>query len=128
MWPMLFELLPHFTRLLPMADKYLASRNASDGVQAAALAALSESVRGDLERSAEMHAGLQRALQEQSSLLGEIAAEGLRVRLEVEAVEARSAMLEKMLRLTLGLLAAAILLLGVAVVLLMLVLAHLAHR
>ncbi len=125
---MLFELLPHFTRLLPMADKYLASRNASDGVQAAALAALSESVRGDLERSAEMHAGLQRALQEQSSLLGEIAAEGLRVRLEVEAVEARSAMLEKMLRLTLGLLAAAILLLGVAVVLLMLVLAHLAHR
>jgi hypothetical protein len=128
MWPMLFELLPHFTRLLPMADKYLSSRSGDDRAHAAALAALSESVRGDLQKSAEMHAGVERALKQQSALVGEIAAEGLRVRLGVEAIEGRFAGLEKMLRLTLGLLAAVVLLLGVAVVLLVVVLAHLGHR
>jgi hypothetical protein len=125
---MLFELLPHFTRLLPMADKYLSSRSADDRSQAAALAALGESVRSDLGKTAEMHVEVQRALKEQSALVGEIAAEGLRVRLGVEAIEGRFAGLEKMLRLTLGLLAAVVLLLGVAVVLLVVVLAHLAHR
>jgi len=37
---MLLELLPHFTRLLPMADKYLSTRTASEKAQEAALAAL----------------------------------------------------------------------------------------
>ena len=36
---MLLELLPHFTRLLPMADKYLSTRSASEKAQEAALAA-----------------------------------------------------------------------------------------
>jgi len=125
---MLFELLPHFTRLLPMADKYLSSRGGDDRAHAAALAALGDSVRSDLGKAAEMHAGVERALKEQSALVGEIAAEGLRVRLGVEAIEGRFAGLEKMLRLTLGLLAAVVLLLGVAVVLLVVVLAHLGHR
>ncbi len=128
MWPMLFELLPHFTRLLPMADKYLSSRSADDKAQAAALAALGESVRSDLGKAAEMHSGVERALKEQSALVGEIAAEGLRLSLEVEAIEGRFAGLEKMLRLTLGLLAAVVLLLGVAVVMLVVVLAHGSHR
>ena len=75
-----------------------------------------------------MHAGVERALKEQSAVVGEIAAEGLRVRLGVEAIEGRFALSEKMLRLTLGLLASVVLLLGVAVVLLVVVLAHLAHR
>ena len=125
---MLFELLPHFTRLLPMADKYLSSRSGDDRAHAAALAALGDSVRSDLGKAAEMHAGVERALKEQSALVAEIAAEGLRVRLGVEAIEGRFAGLEKMLRLTLGLLAAVVLLLGVAVVLLVVVLAHLGHR
>jgi hypothetical protein len=125
---MLFELLPHFTRLLPMADKYLSSRSADDKAQAAALAALGESVRSDLGKAAEMHSGVERALKEQSALVGEIAAEGLRLSLEVEAIEGRFAGLEKMLRLTLGLLAAVVLLLGVAVVMLVVVLAHGSHR
>ena len=125
---MLFELLPHFTRLLPMADKYLSSRSGEDRAHAAALAALGDSVRSDLGKAAEMHAGVERALKEQSALVGEIAAEGLRVRLGVEAIEGRFAGLEKMLRLTLGLLAAVVVLLGVAVVLLVVVLAHLGHR
>jgi len=128
---MLFELLPHFTRLLPMADKYLSSRGGDDRAHAAALAALAalgDSVRSDLGKAAEMHAGVERALKEQSALVAEIAAEGLRVRLGVEAIEGRFAGLEKMLRLTLGLLAAVVVLLGVAVVLLVVVLAHLGHR
>jgi len=125
---MLFELLPHFTRLLPMADKYLSSRSGDDRAHAAALAALGDSVRSDLGKAAEMHAGVERALKEQSALVAEIAAEGLRVRLGVEAIEGRFAGLEKMLRLTLGLLAAVVVLLGVAVVLLVVVLAHLGHR
>ena len=125
---MLFELLPHFTRLLPMADKYLSSRSGDDRAHAAALAALGDSVRSDLGKAAEMHAGVERALKEQSALVGEIAAEGLRVRLGVDAIEVRFTGLEKMLRVTLGLLAAVVLLLGVAVVLLVVVLAHLGHR
>jgi hypothetical protein len=40
MWPkLLFDLLPHFARLMPMADKYLASRSASDKAHETALAA-----------------------------------------------------------------------------------------
>ena len=66
MWPkILLELLPHFARLTPVADKYFASRAANDKAQQAALAGLGEEVRGELGKVTEAHAGLHRQLQEQ---------------------------------------------------------------
>jgi len=48
---MLFELLPHFARLMPVADKYLTSRSASDKAQEAALVALADNVREEIEKT-----------------------------------------------------------------------------
>ena len=54
MWPkllaQLFELLPHVSRLIPMADRFFASRAATDRATEAAMAAMAEGVRGDLGR------------------------------------------------------------------------------
>ena len=79
MWPkllaQLFELLPHITRLVPMADKYFSSRTASEKATEAAMAAMAEGVRGDLGQVAKAHAGLYQQLQEQSAQIGEVSAE-----------------------------------------------------
>jgi chromosome segregation ATPase len=97
MWPkLLFDLLPHFARLMPMADKYLSSRSESDKAQQAALAALAAEVRGNLADVTEAHSGLCRQLQEQSSQVAELGVEVTRARLGVESMEARVAKLEKM--------------------------------
>ena len=95
MWPMLLELLPHFTRLLPMADKYLSTRSASEKAQEAALAALGAEVSGRLGRLGEVHAGIQQQLREQGEQLAETAIEVKRAQASVEGVEARVAGLEK---------------------------------
>jgi len=96
MWPkLLFDLLPHFARLMPMADKYLSSRSEGDKTQEAALAALAAAVRGDLADVTEAHSGLRRQLQEQSTQVAELGVEVTRARLGVESVEARVAKLEK---------------------------------
>jgi septal ring factor EnvC (AmiA/AmiB activator) len=135
MWPLLFDLLPHFARLMPMADKFLATRSASEKAQEAALAAMAESVRGDLGQVAEAHAGIKRALQEQSKQTSEIAVEVTRVRMGVESIEARIAPvetrimgLEKILRLTMNLLATLLLLFAGLVGVLVYVVVHLSHR
>jgi chromosome segregation ATPase len=95
MWPkMLFELLPHFARLMPMADKYLSTRSASEKAQEAALAALADNMRGDLARSSEAHAALRRQIQEHTAHLGEVALDVTRLRMVVEGVDARVATLE----------------------------------
>jgi hypothetical protein len=77
MWPkviaQLFELLPHITRLVPMADKYLSSKTASEKATEAAMTAMAEGVRGDLGQVAKAHAGLYRQLQEQSAQIAEVA-------------------------------------------------------
>jgi chromosome segregation ATPase len=96
MWPkMLLELLPHFARLMPMADKYLATRSASDKAQQAALSALAAEVRGELGQVTEAHTGLRRQLQEQNTQIAELGVEVTRGRLGVESVEARVLKLEK---------------------------------
>jgi hypothetical protein len=92
---MLFELLPHFARLMPIADRFLASRGASDTTQDAALGEMAESVRGNLGQVAETHAGVQRALQEQAIQLNEIAVEATRTRMGVESIEARVGALDR---------------------------------
>ena len=105
MWPrMLLDLLPHFVRLVPMADKYLASRNAGDKAQDTALSALSDDVRSGLGEVKEAQAGLHRQLREQGSQISDLAVEVTRARMGVETVEARAAKLEKSASLALKLL------------------------
>jgi len=123
MWPkLLFDLLPHFSRLIPMADKYLATRSASDKAQAAALAEMAEGVRGDLVQVTEAHEGLRRQMQEQGTQISDLAVEVTRTRLGVESSETRIAKLEKtagvamrLIWVGLGLLVIAVGLLGVLV-------------
>ena len=98
MWPkviaQLFELLPHITRLVPMADRYFASRTASEKATEAAMAAMAEDVRGDLGQVTKAHAGLYRQLQDQSAQIAEVAEEVKRARLTVEQHEQRMTALE----------------------------------
>jgi hypothetical protein len=140
MWPkMLFELLPHFARLMPMADRFLTSRNANDGAQETALAAMTESVRGNLGQVTEMQTGVQRALIEQSAQIAEIAVEVTRARMGAESVEARMGTLERAVetRMTglekkvgvlIGLLVVATILLLGTTAMLIFVLVHGTHR
>jgi hypothetical protein len=98
MWPkviaQLFELLPHITRLVPMADKYLSSKTASEKATEAAMAAMAEGVRGDLGQVTKAHAGLYRQLQDQSAQIAEVGEEVKRARLSVEQHENRMLALE----------------------------------
>jgi chromosome segregation ATPase len=98
MWPkviaQLFELLPHITRLVPMADKYFSSKTAAEKANEAAMAALAEGVRGDLGQVTQAHAGLYRQLQEQSAQLAEVSEEIKRARLSIEQHEHRMLTLE----------------------------------
>lgn len=101
MWPKtLLELLPHFARLLPVADKYLASRSANDQTQAA----LTQEVRGQLGAVSEAQAELSRQLQRQGEQIAEIGVDAARARIGMESVEQRVAKLEKSLRLVVTLL------------------------
>jgi phage shock protein A len=119
MWPkLLLELLPHFSRLVPAADKYLSGRGAADKAHTEAIAALGSGVRGQIAQVSEVQAGLARQLQEQGQQVAEIAVDVARVRMGVESVEARVAKLEKTLRVMAILLSVALVLLAVAVTLL----------
>jgi chromosome segregation ATPase len=88
MWPkviaQLFELLPHISRLLPIADKFLSSKAAAEKANEAAVAAMAEGVRGDLGQVTKAHVGLYRQLQEQSAQIAEVAEEVKQARLAVE--------------------------------------------
>lgn len=92
MWPkllaQLFELLPHITRLVPMADKYFSSRTASEKATEAAMAAMAEGVRGDLGQVTKAHAGLYQKLQERSAQIGEVSADVKRMGAALERVTA----------------------------------------
>src|SRR5712664_809041 len=98
MWPkviaQLFELLPHVTRLVPMADKYFSSKTASEKANEAAMAAMAEGVRGDLGQVTKAHAGLYRQLQELSAQIAEVGEEVKRARLSLEQHEHRMESLE----------------------------------
>jgi hypothetical protein len=98
MWPkllaQLFELLPHVSRLIPMADRFFASRAATDRATEAAMVAMAEGVRGDLGQVTKAHAGLYRQLQEQGILLDEVRDEVKRVRVTLDQRENRIEVLE----------------------------------
>lgn len=88
MWPkvlmQLFELLPHVTRLVPMADKYFSQRSATEKANEATLMAMAEGVRGDLGQVTKAHAGLYRQLQEQSGQIADLSEEVRRTRTSIE--------------------------------------------
>ena len=98
MWPkllaQLFELLPHVSRLIPMADRFFASRAATDRATEAAMVAMAEGVRGDLGQVTKAHAGLYRQLQEQGAQLEEVRDDLKRVRTVLEQRENRIETLE----------------------------------
>ena len=93
MWPKviahLFELLPHISRLLPMADKYFNSKAAAEKANEAALAAMAEGVRGDLGQVTKAHAGLYRQLQDQSAQIAVVGDEVKQTRLAIDHHVAR---------------------------------------
>src|SRR6266403_1604504 len=99
MWPkviqQLFELLPHITRLVPMADKYFSSKTAAEKANEAALAAMAEGVRGDLGQVTKAHVGLYRQLQELSAQVAEVGEDVKRGRAIDEVQENRLAALEE---------------------------------
>lgn len=68
MWPkMLIELLPHLTRLVPMWERFLNSRQANEKVVENAVQAMADQVHSDLGQVTAAQAGLYRQLQEQST-------------------------------------------------------------
>ena len=88
MWPklfaQLFELLPHVTRLVPIADRYFSSKAANEKANEAAMVALAEDVRGDLGQVTKVYAGLYRQLQELSAHVAEAGEDAKRARLAME--------------------------------------------
>jgi hypothetical protein len=88
MWPkviaQLFELLPHISRLLPMADKYFNQKAAAEKATEAAMAAMAEGVRGDLGQVTKAHVGLYRQLQDQSAQITGVSEEVKSTRLSIE--------------------------------------------
>jgi hypothetical protein len=98
MWPkviaQLVELLPHVTRLAPMADKYLSSKTATEKANEAAMVAMAEGVRGDLGQVTKVHLGLYRQLQDQSAQITEVGEDIKRTRVLIEQHENRMVALE----------------------------------
>lgn len=92
MWPkvmaQLFELLPHITRLVPMADKYFSTKTASEKATEAAMTAMAEGVRGDLGQVTKAHAGLYQKLQEQNAQLAEVSTEVKRIATAADRITA----------------------------------------
>jgi hypothetical protein len=98
MWPkliaQLFELLPHISRLVPMADRYFSSKAANEKANEAAMLAMAEGVRGDLGQVTKAHAGLYRQLQDLGAQVAEVGDEVKRSRVVVEQQEHRVESLE----------------------------------
>jgi hypothetical protein len=99
MWPkllmQLFELLPHISRLVPMADKYFSSKASAEKANEAALAAMAEGVRGDLGQVTKAHVGLYRQLQELSAHVAVVEDEVKPVRVAVDQMGHRVEALEE---------------------------------
>ncbi len=129
MWPkvllQLFELLPHVSRLVPMADKYLSTKTASEKANEAAMAAMAEGVRGDLGQVTRAHAGLYRQLQEQSAQITEVSEELKRVRATSEQHDHRVEALVSSLGLWIKAGVSVLVVLAVAIIVLLVHLMHL---
>ena len=119
MWPrLLLDLLPHFSRLVPAWDKYLASRTERDKALESAMVTLSGDVRGSLRHVAEEQSGIRGQLQEQSKQAAQLGVDVTRVRMGMESMEQRVARLEKTAAVTMWLLWAAVGLMAVVIAIL----------
>jgi len=129
MWPkaisQLIELLPHVSRLLPMADRFLNAKTADAEASRSAMQQMAEGLRGDLGQVTASHAGLYRQLNEQSEKLYELSSDVSTVKRSVESLDPRLTRLEQQnSRLTLLLGLSLVLLAGVLVLAVILLLHH----
>ena len=130
MWPkaisQLIELLPHVSRLLPMADRFLNAKTADAEASRNAMQQMAEGLRGDLGQVTAAHAGLYRQLNEQSEVLTALSADQHATKDAVESLHARLTKLEQQgsrLQMLLG-----VGLVATAAVLILLVILLLHHR
>jgi septal ring factor EnvC (AmiA/AmiB activator) len=97
MWPrvlmQLVELLPHVSRLVPVADRYFSSK--ASGERASEIASLAEGVQTDLGQVTKAYAGLYRQLQEQGTQISAVGDEVHQVRASLEASDRRVVALEQ---------------------------------
>src|SRR5271170_2479084 len=132
MWPKVFmqlvELLPHLSRLVPMADKFLSSKAAAEKANEAAMVAMAEGVRGDLGQVTKAHLGLYRQLQDQSAQIAEVGEEVKRSRVAMEQHERHMDALEKRIGSSGIWLKAGVSLIAVLVVVVIILLVQLLHR
>jgi len=91
----LVELLPHAARLIPVADRYFASKSAGEQANIAALAAMSEGVQADLGQVTKAYAGLYRQLQEQGAQITMVGDDVRSIRSSLEHSERRVFTLEQ---------------------------------
>ncbi len=107
MWPkaiaQLIELLPHATRLLPMADRFFNAKTADAEASRNAMEQMAEGLRGDLGQVTASHAGLYRQLNDQSAQLSALSAELATLSHTSASIETRLAAAERQGRLLLGL-------------------------
>ncbi len=125
--PQLMDLLPHVSRVVPAADRYLAQRGAND----AKLDALASGVRDDLGRVAKAHVAMATQLDAFATEVGRIgtqskeaAAEATRARMAAELLQARLSQTERSVGTLRNLLVVALVLLVAALVMLMVLLLH----
>jgi chromosome segregation ATPase len=91
---MLLEFLPHLTRLIPAADRYLSSRPASDKAHEAALAALSEDQRSAFSKVTAENAALKSHLQQLITDSAQLRAETSVLRTSLEGLDSRVTRIE----------------------------------
>lgn len=130
MWPkMLLEFLPHLTRLIPAADRYLNSRQASDKAHEAALESLTDELRGGFTKAAQEQAALRGALQQHvaemtkvSTGIGQVRSDVAQVRAAMDGLESRLSGVERRLAIASWALWAALALIAATLVLIALLL------
>jgi len=106
MWPaiaQLLELLPHVSRLLPMADRYFNAKTADADASRSAMEQMAEGLRGDLGQVTAAHAGLYRQLNDQSEKLSNLSAASAATQHSLDAIASRLDRAERQGRLLLGL-------------------------
>ena len=102
MWPQIFELVPHFLRLVPALDRFLPANAGDSEAQQRALAAnrqaleeVAERLRQDLGQVTASHEGLFRQMNAQNDRLADMTSQLNAARRAVEASDARVEKLEK---------------------------------
>jgi hypothetical protein len=91
----LVELLPHVSRLVPIAERYFSTKAAGDRSNELALAAIAEGMQADMGQVTKAHAGLYRQIQEQGAQIAGIGDEVRHVRGALDASERKVVALER---------------------------------